>query len=140
MLDAGPLGMIAHPKANEQVIAWLRSMLESGTEVIIPEISDYEVRRSLLREGLEPSVRKLDQLKAVLHYSSITTAVMLQAAQFWADCRRRGRPSCSPDALDGDVILAAQARVANAVVVTDNAKHLDELVKVLDWKEHLSSN
>jgi hypothetical protein len=48
-------------------------------------------------------------LKAALRYLPITTEVMLQAAAFWAQMRRQGQPTAIDAALDGDVILAAQA-------------------------------
>jgi hypothetical protein len=40
--------------------------------------------------------------------------MMLQAAEFWAEARREGIPTADPKALDGDVILAAQATVIEA--------------------------
>jgi hypothetical protein len=56
MLDTGPLGRIAHPRVNPEVAAWFKQLLASDTEVIIPEIADYEVRRSLLLVGLTKSL------------------------------------------------------------------------------------
>lgn len=44
----------------------------------------------------------------------MNTAIMLQAAQFWAEARQRGIPTADPKALDGDVILAAQATMIEA--------------------------
>jgi hypothetical protein len=52
---------------------------------MIPEIADYEVRRELLRARREVGIRRLDQLKEALTYLPITTAVMLRAAQLWAE-------------------------------------------------------
>jgi len=49
LLDAGPLGMISHPRASHEIARWLARLLSSGTEVLVPEIADYEVRRALLR-------------------------------------------------------------------------------------------
>jgi predicted nucleic acid-binding protein len=135
MLDTGPLGKIGHPQANPEIVDWLRRALQSGCQIIVPEISDYELRRNLLLENKEPSIRKLDELKEKLSYSPITTPVMLQAARYWADCRQRGRPSCGDEALDGDVILAAQAAAAHAVVATENTKHIGDLVEAKHWKE-----
>jgi len=68
MLDAGPLGRIAHPRVNLEIAAWFERLLSSGVAVILPEIADYEVRRNLLLEGLTKSVARLNQLKMTLTY------------------------------------------------------------------------
>ena len=135
ILDTGPLGMIAHPNRNKEVVERLARLLDSGVRVYLPEISDYELRRSLLREDLHDSVKCLDDLKAVLEYLPLTTDAMKLAAQFWSDIRKKHRPTADDKALDGDVILAAQAKEVSAVVVTDNVKHLDQFVDVMSWKE-----
>lgn len=134
-LDTGPLGMIAHPKANKALAEWYRAMLESDSEVFLPEIADYELRRNLILEGLEDSLRRLDDLKQKLTYLPINTATMLKAARLWADANKRGKPTADKHALDGDAILAAQAILAGAVVATDNVGHLDRFVETRKWSE-----
>jgi predicted nucleic acid-binding protein len=135
ILDSGPLGRIAHPNRNQDTAEWLTKLLDSGVTVYLPEIADYEVRRSLLLGGLDKSVKCLDELKLVLEYRPLTTQAMQQAAQFWADIRKQHRRTADDKALDGDVILAAQAREVDAVVVTDNVKHINKLVSSVNWKD-----
>jgi hypothetical protein len=50
-----------------------------------------------------------DGLARLLEYLPLTTAAMRQAAVFWAQGRQQGQPTADDKALDGDVILAAQA-------------------------------
>ncbi len=64
LLDAGPLGMISHPRAKGDIVAWLATLVTAGVDVLIPEIADYEVRRELLRAGRKKGVARLDELKA----------------------------------------------------------------------------
>jgi hypothetical protein len=90
LLDAGPLGMISHPRAKADIVSWLVKLVTGGVDVLIPEIADYEVRRELLRAGKKKGVERLDELKGMLGFVPITSAAMLQAAAFWADARRRG--------------------------------------------------
>ena len=140
LLDSGPLGMLAHPKPGTKIIQWLDHLLQANVKVVVPEIADYEVRRELLREGLTKSKKRLDQLKISLGYEPITTEVMLKAAEFWANTRKRGRPTAHPHALDGDVILAAQAVILanqgyDVIVATTNVKHLKLFVVAKLWQE-----
>jgi predicted nucleic acid-binding protein len=109
LLDAGPLGMISHPRVSQGIATWLARLVPRGIEVLVPEIADYEVRRELLRAGRTKGVERLTELRRTLGFVPITSEAMLRAAEFWAEARRRGRPTASDSSLDGDVILAAQA-------------------------------
>lgn len=135
ILDAGPLGMIAHPRATPEIAGWLERLLHSGAIVVLPEIADYEVRRSFLKEELTKSLERLDQLKSLLTYLPLNTKVMLRAAELWAEARNRGRPTADPKELDGDVILAAQAEQAGAIVATENLGHLSLFVEAASWRD-----
>ena len=134
-LDTGPLGRIAHTKTNPDAIAWFEGLIASGAELIIPEIADYELRRELIRARMSESINRLDLLKRKLRYLPIDTPTMLRAAEFWAEARNRGRPSADPKELDGDVILAAQAERARAVVLTENIGHLSLFVEAMHWRD-----
>jgi len=108
--------------------------------VVVPEVADYEVRRELLRVNAAAGLLRLDALSAGLMYDPITTAVMRQAATFWADVRRRGMPTAADASLDGDVILAAQAFLLSASgnlveLATANTAHLGRFrgVNVREW-------
>ncbi len=48
LLDAGPLGMVSHPRASVDIVEWLARLVASGMQVLIPEVADYELRRELL--------------------------------------------------------------------------------------------
>jgi hypothetical protein len=52
LLDAGPLGLLAHTRTPQTVVAcrqWVQALTAAGRRVIVPEIADFEVRRELLR-------------------------------------------------------------------------------------------
>jgi predicted nucleic acid-binding protein len=135
VLDTGPLGRLVHPASNPEIVRWLEGELTRGIPVIIPEIADYELRRSLLLEGLTRSLHRLAQLETTLVYLPLTTAVMQHAAELWAETRRRGRPTADAQALDGDVILAAQTIAIGGRVATENVGHLSLFVEAYDWRE-----
>lgn len=143
LLDYGPLGIVTNPKAasplSQEGKVWLQSLPLKGYIVMLPEIADYEVRRELIRAGKAAGIRRLDELKSQIPYRPLTSEVMLLAAQLWADARRRGRPTAEANALDGDVILAAQAILeANqgheVIIATTNVGHLSQFVDDREWR------
>jgi predicted nucleic acid-binding protein len=146
LLDTGPLGMVTNPKASGitlQCQLWLEAQVRQGTVILIPEIADYEVRRELLRIGKQRSIRQLDQMKAVFEYIPLTTTMILKAAELWAIARQTGQPTADPNALDGDVILAAQAieiaqqRQQNMTIATTNVGHLSRFTTAQHWQDIL---
>jgi predicted nucleic acid-binding protein len=140
LLDAGPLGMITNPRSspeNEACKNWVAGLVSKGTEVLIPEIADYEVRCELLRAGKDRGIGRLDALKSMLMYLPITTPAMLKAAEFWATARNVGRQSANDASLDADMILAAQAATlgVDAVIATTNVRHLALFSVARIWSE-----
>ena len=145
LLDAGPLGLVTNPKMSEKSVAcarWLQRLIVDGSRLIVPEIADYEVRRELLRARRARGLSRLDALISRLEYLPITTVAMRRAAVLWAEARLGGRPTAADHALDGDVILAAQALtlgVADVVIATTNVGHLSRFVPASQWTEIESS-
>ena len=138
LLDGGPLGLVSNPKATEagrECREWMRALTARGAWICLPEITDYELRRELLRANKIHGIARLDLLKRSIHYLPITTPIMLKAAELWADFRRRGLPTADAKALDCDVILAAQALVVDGIVATENVGHLSRLARAKHWRE-----
>ena len=109
-----------------------------GATVVVPEIADYEVRREPLRARRSAGIARLDALIAQVEYLAITTSAMRHAARFWAEARQQGRPTAADPALDGDVILAAQAATLDrdgVIVATTNARHLSRFVPAEFWPD-----
>jgi predicted nucleic acid-binding protein len=105
----------------------VQSLFAAGIRVIVPEIADYEVRRELLRASKQSGLVRLNTFTTVAEYLPLNTSAMRQAAQFWAFARQQGYPTAADPALDGDVILAAQAVTlhrTSAVIATTNVGHL----------------
>lgn len=143
LLDTGLLGLITHPQASEearQCAQWLVSLSLKGFDIKVPEITDYEIRRELLRMNKVKSIKRLNDLKNVLGYIPLTTQAMLVAAEFWAEARKQGKPTADDKALDGDVILAAQASIiesagSTAIVATTNVGYLSRFVNAKTWRD-----
>lgn len=142
LLDSGPLGIISNPTKSEIVLAcreWAQNQHSQGHVIVVPEVADYEVRRELLRAEKTKGVERLNLIKSTFAYLPINTAVMLRAADFWAQARRAGKPTADSAALDADVILAAQAAIlidegSEAIIATTNPRHLSMFVPAAEWQ------
>jgi predicted nucleic acid-binding protein len=107
-------------------------------EVLIPEVADYEVRRELLRAGRSRGIERLDLLRESLVFLPISSDAMLRAAAFWADTRRRGKPTASDHSLDADAILAGQAATLSrerVIVASSNPRHIARFVPAQRWQD-----
>ncbi len=147
VLDSGVLGLVTNPKAtvqNQNCLAWLRVHVAQDALIVVPEIADYEVRRELIRAGKTRGLRQLDAFINVALYEPLTTDIMRHAAQLWAQARQTGRTTAGADALDGDVLVCAQAlqiltRPRHAdddlVVATTNTRHLRPFVAAEEWQD-----
>jgi predicted nucleic acid-binding protein len=141
LLDSGPLGLVTNPKrspANLACAKWLQDLLTGETRVTIPEITDYEVRRELLRAKKSRGLAKLDGLAKVVEYLPLTTEAMRQAAEFWAQARQQGQPTADDRNIDADMILAAQAKALDenqVVIATTNVGHLGRFAPAELWQD-----
>jgi hypothetical protein len=48
--DTNPLSQLTHPKINPNIQKWLK-FLNKETVIRVAEVTDYELRRELLRTG-----------------------------------------------------------------------------------------
>lgn len=142
-LDTGPLGLVTQRRGVPDADAcrqWVDALTNMGVLVIVPEIADYEMRRELIRSTKTHGLARLDAFNtaAVNRFAPITSTAMRCAADLWADARNRGIATADARALDGDVILAAQALTAgfavpDIVVATTNVRHISRYVNCALW-------
>ena len=76
---------------------------------------------------------------------ALNTGVMFSSAEFWARARRLGKPTASDKALDGDVILMAQAAFVSRCgyrvqIATTNVGHPPLFADARLWSEILSDD
>ena len=128
------------PTALDLCHRWVRSCVAAGNRVVVPAISYYEALRELERlnaTGQIARLRAFCQAEAD-RYLLLTNADLELAAKPWAHVRNAGTPTAGVDALDGDVILAAQALslgvvTQDLVVATTNVAHLSLFVPADLW-------
>jgi len=141
-LDSSPLGLVTQKTGKslngDACRVWMENLLVQGVRVYVPEVADYEVRRELIRTKNPGSIARLDRLKQFARYLPITTDIMLEAAELWAQSRNLGVATADIHALDGDLIIAAQAlslalATSEFVIATSNVRHLSRFVPAELW-------
>ena len=150
ILDTFPLSSAAkrEPPAgtsgttSDDCRQWLQDCIRAGNRVLAPAITYYETLRELERLRAASQIARLRAFCRASpgRYLPLTDADINRAARLWADARNAGTPTASPDALDGDVILAAQALglgipVSDFVIATTNVGHLSQFVPAVLWTD-----
>jgi len=145
VLDSTPLGLLVRRrgfKAADACRDWLHKHLAARVRIYVPAIIVYELRRELLRIDSSASLQRLDRF---LHadadrYLPLADEDLGLAASLWAEARKEGRVTADPQALDIDVILAAQSLTLGLpkdqfVVATANVAHISLFVPAKTWHE-----
>ena len=74
------------------------------------EVTDYEVRRELIRAGKARGLARLDTFAKRQGILAVDARAWQRAAESWADARREGRPTAGASALDGGGVGARRRR------------------------------
>ena len=143
-LDAGVIGLLCSSPRLPDVVAcmsWLGRMDQSGSVVLIPDVTLYEVRRELVRLGASAKLARLELLRDSLGHAAVTPEAWIKAADFWAVVRQAGLPTAADHALDADAILAGVAATIgqpgdSVTIATDNVGHLTRFtgVDAREWR------
>lgn len=147
VLDTTPLGLLTQRPGHAQgdaCKAWYAGLAEAGCRFFVPEIADYELRREMLRARNMAAIARLDAFNAAERgrYLPLTTQDVRTAAFLWAQARQTGHVTAPPAALDGDVLIAAQAMRLSVLpsgltvlVATENARHFAGMAQVELWSD-----
>ena len=144
LLDTGPLGYITHPTDkgdNGLCKKWFEDLRAADIAIRIPQIADYELRRKLIHIKSSASIALLNKLiRSTGGLIRLTTRTMRKSAELWAQSRWDGIQTGDDAAIDGDVMLCAQAILLaengdTVQVATTNVKHLETYVHAKKWSE-----
>ncbi len=114
----------------DQCQQWIEACETAGHRILIPAISYYEALREMeMRRATGQIIRLKTFCLAKKRFIPLTTTHLELAAQLWGQTRRAGQPTADPQALDGDVILAAQAIAlgfppSQFIIATTNPGHI----------------
>ncbi len=143
-LDSGPLGRVVNPRSLPEIKLWIQFVKQNKIALRVAEVTDYELRRNLVLEGLQKSINNLNKYKQTQRFIPITSEAMLEACELWAWSRKRGIATTDIKNIDADVILVAQAisqkdNFEEIIIVTENPKHISRFknfgIETWDWKQ-----
>jgi predicted nucleic acid-binding protein len=98
------------PTVSDRCHQWINDCEAMGHRVLVPAISYYEVLRELEQRQATGQIARLKTFcLQPRRFLPLSTDHLETAAQLWGQSRRAGLPAADRQALDGDVILAAQA-------------------------------
>ena len=138
------MGLATNPKAivSDAVLLWIKRLLRENHKPLVSEIADYELRRELIRIASKTAIATLNRMGTKLGYLPLDTQTMRRAAELWAQSRAQGRPLAHEHAMDGDVILCAQAQLLadanphdDVIVATTNVEHLRHFIAADAWQK-----
>jgi predicted nucleic acid-binding protein len=132
LLDAGVVGLLCCSPSLLDVRAaraWLDFLMASRAVVVIPELTDYEVRRGLLHPDSPAKRDRLEALRDDLVVVDVSAAAWKKASECWAFVRKAGKPTADPLSLDADAVLAGIAATIGSdtdtvIIATTNVGHL----------------
>lgn len=114
MLDTSVLLEVCAPGRYEETKEWFRRILlaTSPPELLVSVLTDFELRRAFQRRGAVRSLEHLEEVSQSLRLVPLSAAATRRAASLCS--------TSEPPIPDVDALVAAQAVLEGAVLVTDD--------------------
>ena len=127
MLDTNILSYLL--EGNESVKTKLLSVL-NGNTVLIPEIVYYEIQRGLKYKNAVKKQDVFSQFCQIFGIAYMNKETLDLASSIYADLRKTGN-----QIEDDDIFIGATALEQNAILVTNNEKHLGRIqnLQIENW-------
>ena len=125
LLDSNIITCILRKKdeADRRIIQKFQNVLRANAKILICPIVFYEVARGLYHKDAKGQLGAFEVLIEESVWCEFDSETWQAGAQLWADCRKNGIQT--GDGLDKDVLIAAQVREQNAILITNNTKHFE---------------
>ena len=118
-------------KGNASVLKRLEELAEDDNQFEIPSIAYYEIKRGLIASGATTKLTRFLNFVKQIGIAELKTSTLDLAAQIYADLKKTG------DMIeDDDIFIGAMALENNAILVTNNERHLERIndLKLEVWK------
>jgi len=130
ILDTDMLSEVLKRK-DQQVLTTARNYLIRHRRLAFSAMSMYEVVRGLRANGATRRLAAFQKTVSSSDVFSISTNVLLRAAELWAEAYTNGHPRN-----DADLIIAATALEEGRVLATGNTAHYAWIpgLRLSDWR------
>ena len=127
-------------QSNHPVKCKLEKVLRANAQIVVCPVVFYEVVRGLYQRDTRKDLNYFLLLVKQFEWCDFDREIWDSAAQLWADCKHRemsiGRNERD---IDADVLIAAQVREQNAILVTSNTKHFKHFgITCENWQTQTS--
>jgi predicted nucleic acid-binding protein len=128
LLDTNILSAILRKETT--VEQRLRQAVVNDDNLVLSVVVYYEIKRGLLKRDAKKQMATFEHLANQFTWCDMILQDWELAAHLWAERLRHGKPIA-----DADVLIAAQAKRLDAILVTDNTKDFADLgVETANWK------
>jgi predicted nucleic acid-binding protein len=129
LLDTNILSAVIRKEARAD--QRFRQAVDDDDILLLSVVVFYEIRRGLLKRDARKQMITLEHLANQLAWCDVIQGDWEQAAWMWVERAKIGKPIA-----DADVLIAAQAKRLEAILVTDNEKDFDSLgITVENWRK-----
>ncbi|KYC36046.1 twitching motility protein PilT [Scytonema hofmannii PCC 7110] len=128
LLDTDTLSVIL--RQNPLVLAKAQSYLAQHSRFTFSIITRYEILRGLKAKTANKQLEAFEQFCTNNIILPLTDEIVVQAADIYAELRRKGAPIG-----DADILIAASAMVNSMAIVTNNQSHFCQIsgLTVYNW-------
>ena len=107
---------------NEKVKNRIEEILLNNDIIAIPVFSYYEIKRGLLSVGASAKIERFNNFVRISELVDINISTFDIAAQIYAQLKQKGNLI-----EDADLFIGVSALENNAVLITNNANHLQRI-------------
>jgi predicted nucleic acid-binding protein len=107
---------------NEKVKNRIEEILLNNDIIAIPVFSYYEIKRGLLSVGASAKIERFNNFVRICELVDINISTFDIAAQIYAQLKQKGNLI-----EDADLFIGVSALENNAVLITNNANHLQRI-------------
>ena len=120
LLDTNIISYILN--GNEKVKNRIEEILLNNDIISIPVFSYYEIKRGLLSVGASAKIDRFNNFVRICELVDINISTFDIAAQIYAQLKQKGNLI-----EDADLFIGDSALENNAVLITNNANHLQRI-------------